>query len=101
VVRGVDEPIEHALGDDCVGEQRIPVNGRAVRGEDQRPAGLSFGDELVEVVGLHGGEVAHGEVVEDEHVGSRPSSESGTPGAVGVSAGEVWSAPKIPDSGSL
>jgi hypothetical protein len=27
----------------------------------------SFGDELVEVVGLLGGELAHGEVVEDEH----------------------------------
>lgn len=30
VVGGVDEPVEHALGDDRVGEQRIPVDGRAV-----------------------------------------------------------------------
>ena len=38
--------------------------GARFDGEDQRAAG-SFGDEFVEVVGLGGGELAHGEVVED------------------------------------
>ena len=71
-----------------VGEQRIPVDGGPVGGEDQG-AVLSFGDQLVEVVGLDGGEVAHGEVVKDQDVGSGPSFEAGAPGAVGVAAGEV------------
>ena len=30
----------------------------------------AFGDQFVEVVGLGGGELAHGEVVEDEHGGA-------------------------------
>jgi len=64
LVAVVDEPVEQRLGDDGVGEQRVPVLGCPVAGQDQRRAG-PFGDELVEVVGLSGGELAHGEVVQD------------------------------------
>ena len=46
VVGGVDDAVEDGLGDDGVGEQRIPVDGGAVGGEYQRAA-LSFGDQLV------------------------------------------------------
>ncbi len=70
-VRGVDEPVENALGDDGVGEERIPVFGSSVRGQDERSAG-SFGDEFVDVVGVAGGEFSHREIVEHEHVGFRP-----------------------------
>ena len=45
------------------------VHRGPVAGEDQRAAG-SFGDQFVEVVGLGGGELAHREVVEDEHGGA-------------------------------
>ena len=80
------------FGDDGVGEQRIPVGGGAVGGEDEAAVG-AFGDQLVEVVGLGGGEVAHGEVVEDQHVGLGPASQAGAPGAVGVAAGEIGEQP--------
>ena len=64
--------------------------GCPVRGDDQRPAGLgTFGDQFVEVVGLLGGELAHGEVVEDEHGGADEFGEAFGPGPVGVAAGEV------------
>jgi hypothetical protein len=46
MVGGVDDAVEDGFGDDGVGEQRIPVDGGAVGGEDQR-AVLSFGDQLV------------------------------------------------------
>jgi len=42
---------------------------------------------------LAGGELAHGEVVEDEHVGSGPSPEACAPGPVGVAASEVSEKP--------
>jgi len=72
-VGGVDETVKDGLGDDGVREERIPVNGLTVGSEDERPAG-SFGDKFVDVVGLAGGEVAHGEVVEDQHIGFGPSA---------------------------
>ena len=54
----------------------------------ERAAG-PFGDELVEVVGLGGGELAHGEVVEDQHGGAGELAEPLVPGVVGVAAGQV------------
>ena len=65
----VDQSVEQGLGDDGVGEQRIPVDRGAVRGQDQGASG-AFVDQFVEVVGLGGGELAHGEVVQDEDGGS-------------------------------
>ena len=49
----------------------------------------SLGDELVEVVGLGGGELAHAEVVQDQDGGAGELGEPLVPGAVGPSAGEV------------
>ncbi len=49
----------------------------------------AFADELVEVVGLGGGEFPHGEVVEDENGGAGVFAEAAVPGAVGVAAGQV------------
>src|ERR1022692_697039 len=54
LVAGVDEPVEQGFGDDWVGEERVPVGGGPVGGQHER-AGGSFGDQLVEVVGLRGG----------------------------------------------
>lgn len=85
---GVDEPVQEGLGDDGVGEEGIPVAGRPVAGDDQR-ASLPLGDEFVEVVGLGRGQLAHGEVVEDEDVGAHEFADAFLPCAVRVAAGEV------------
>ncbi len=60
----VRESVEDGLGNDGVREERVPVFGLSVRGDHDRFGG-SVGDELVEIVGLPGGEVAHGEIVQD------------------------------------
>ena len=70
-VCGVDQPIENRLGDDGVREERIPVFGPPVGGEDERSPG-SLGYEFVDVVGVLCGEFPHCEIVEDEHVGFGP-----------------------------
>ena len=88
----VDQPVEEGFGDDGVGEQRVPVGGRPVAGQDERAAG-SFGDQLVEVVGLGGGQFAHAEVVEDEHGRAGQLAEPLVPGEVGAAAGEVGEDP--------
>jgi hypothetical protein len=51
-----------SLVGDCV----TVLGTHTVRGQDQRPAS-AFVDQFVEVVGLGRGELAHGEVVQDEH----------------------------------
>src|SRR5260370_944738 len=51
------------LGENGVGEERVPVLGAAVGRGDGGAQPNAFADELVEVLGLLGGEVAHGEVV--------------------------------------
>lgn len=53
LVAGVDQAVREGLGDDGVEEERIPVAGRPVAGDDHGPA-LPLGDEFVEVVGLRG-----------------------------------------------
>jgi hypothetical protein len=47
------------------------------------------GDQLVEVVGLRCGQLADGEVIQDQDVGSGEFGEASGPGAVGVPAGQV------------
>src|ERR1022692_2614555 len=71
-----------------LGKQRVPVLGCPVRGEHER-ASAPLGDELVQVVGLAGGELAHREVVEDQHGRAGELAEALVPGVVGVPAGEV------------
>src|SRR6516162_5273142 len=88
LVAGVDEPVEQGLGNDRVGEQRVPVGRAAVGGQDERAAG-SLGDQLVEVVGLGGGELAHAEVVQDQDSGPGELAEPFVPGQVGAAAGQV------------
>src|SRR6476659_4406920 len=92
LVAGVDEPVEQGFGDDRVGEQRVPVGRSAVGGQDERAAG-SFGDQLVQVVGLGGGQLAHAEVVQDEHGGAGELAEPLVPGQVGAAAGQVGQDP--------
>src|SRR5580704_8392758 len=85
LVAGVDERVEQGFGDDRVGEQRVPVGGRPVGGQDQRAAG-PLGDQLVQVVGLGGGQFAHAEVVQDEHGGAGELAEPLVPGEIGTAA---------------
>ena len=66
----------------------LTVLRRPVRGQHERAAG-PFGDELVEVIGLGGGELAHREVVQDQDGGPGEFAEPLVPGVVGVPAGEV------------
>ena len=75
-----------------LGNSEYQSVGGPVGGDDEAASG-SFGDQLVEVVGLGRGEVTHGEVVEDEQVGAGPASQPGLPGAVGVTAGEIGEQP--------
>jgi hypothetical protein len=35
LVAVVDEPVERGLGDDAVGEERVPIRRRPVRGQDE------------------------------------------------------------------
>src|SRR5256885_10397833 len=86
LVTGVDQPVEQGLGDDRGGEQRVPVGGRPVGCQDQRAAG-PLGDQLVEVVGLGGGELAHAEVVQDQDGGAGGLAGPPVPGEVGAPAG--------------
>jgi len=88
LVTGVDEPVEQGLGDDRVGEQRVPVGGRPVAGQDERAPG-PFGDQLVQVVGLGGGQFSHPEVVQDQDGRAGELAEPLVPGQVGAPAGQV------------
>ena len=52
--------------------------GARLDGQDQGAPG-SFGDQLVEVVGLGGGELAHGEVVQDQDGGAGELARAACP----------------------
>ena len=83
----VDQSVEDALGEDGVGEERVPVLGSAVGYDDQGVAALA--DELPEVFGLLLVEGAHAEVVGDDQVGLQVAAQAAFRGAVGVPTAEV------------
>src|SRR5271165_2852652 len=84
----VDDAVEDRLADHRVGEQRVPVGGLSVGRDDEGPVG-PLAHQLVEVVGLGQGEIAHGEVVEDQHGGAGPPAKARLVAAIGVTAGQV------------
>jgi hypothetical protein len=63
-------------------------SGCPVAGQDQR-APRSFGDQLIKVVGLGGGQLAHAEVVQDDDGRAGELTEPLVPGEVGAAAGQV------------
>lgn len=73
---GVDESIERAFGDDGVGEQRIPIRRRAIRGDDERSAGEhALAHELVVIplpAYLRDRRRATPVQLDDHHVQQRP-----------------------------
>ena len=87
---GVDQPVEQRFGDDGVGEQVVPVLGRAVGGQDEWSAvDGSVGDQLVEVVGVHRGVLAHREIIQDQHQRFGVFADALAPGAISVAAGQI------------
>ncbi len=86
VVGAVHQPVQGAFSQDGVGEQPIPVLGRAVGGHDHGAGLVAVTDELEQVLGLGGRELADAEVVQDEQVGSQVAAQAGFPGTVGVAA---------------
>jgi site-specific DNA recombinase len=94
LVAGVDQAVQQRFSDDGVGEQWIPVFGGPVAGEDQWLGGDgAVGDQVVEVVALGGGVLAHREVVDNEDQGAGVFAHALADGAIGVSAGEVGEHP--------
>src|SRR5205823_11632505 len=95
VVAGVEDPVQDGLADDRVGEQRVPVGRAAVGGQDQRPAGAAdpLGEQLIQVIGLGGGELPHREVVADQQGDPGELADAGLEAAVGVPAGQVGQQP--------
>ena len=69
VVGAVDQAVERTLGEHRVGKERVPVGGWTVAGHHHAAGAVAATDELVQILGLRRGELAHAEVVEDGHVG--------------------------------
>jgi hypothetical protein len=68
------------------------VPSRAARLTACRPGttfGDALGDQLVEVIGLAGGELAHREVVQDQQIGFDVYGQAFIEGAIGVTTGEI------------
>jgi hypothetical protein len=95
VVTGVDDPVEDRLADDRVGEQRVPVLRAAIGRESECSAGSAgpLGEQLVEVVGLGGGELPHREIIDDQQRDLRQFADPGGESAVGVPASELGEEP--------
>ena len=78
------EPIESALAEHGVIEQRAPLLDRAVAGEDRRASAVPLQDEFVEVARLLGVEAAQPEVVDDQDVGGEQTPANLLGGVVGT-----------------
>ena len=90
LVAGVDQSVQQRFGHDGVGEQRIPVLGSAVAGQDEGFASDGpIGDQIVEIVGLGGGVLTHREVIDDQYQRAGVFAHALTDGAIGVTTGQI------------
>ncbi len=71
----MSEPVECALGEDRVVEERDPLLDRAIAGDDRRRAPMTLEDHLVEVARLLRGQPAQTEVVDDQQVRRQESPD--------------------------
>lgn len=69
------EPVERALREDRVVEERDPLLDRAVARDDRRRTSVALEDHLVEVTRLLRGQAAQPEVVDDEEVRRKESAD--------------------------
>jgi len=79
----VGEPIEGALRQDRIVEERDPLLDGAVAGQHRGPSPMPLQDHFVEVAGLLRVESAQAEVVDDEHVGSEQPPQHLLGGVIG------------------
>lgn len=69
------EPVDGALGENGVVEERDPLVDGAVTGDDGGGAAVALEDDLVEVAGLLGIEAPQAEVVDDQDVGGEQAAQ--------------------------
>src|SRR5919201_5920588 len=65
-VRVVEEAIEERADGRDVAEELAPILDGSIRGEQRADPFVAALDQLEEILGRGGGELAHGEVVDDE-----------------------------------
>jgi hypothetical protein len=93
VVSSAEEPIQSAFSQDGVGEQWVPILGRAIAGHDHRAGTSAFADQLVQVIRLLGGVLAHGKVVDDQQRRQQVVAQPSLPGPVGAATAQVTQQP--------
>ena len=64
-----NQPIQGALGNDGVGEEGIPVFGRAVGCDYHGAVAIAPVNKLVKVLGLEDGQFFQGEIIKDKQLG--------------------------------
>src|SRR5258708_17095101 len=82
LVAGGGEPVDGGLGQERVGHEREPFAGVAVGGDDGGGPAVAFGDDLVEVGGLGGGEGLQGEIIDDAQLDGGQAAVLGFEGVV-------------------
>ncbi len=63
-----NQPIQSALGDDGVGEEGVPVFGRAVGCDYHGAIAIAPVNKLVKVLGLEGAQLFQGEIIKDKQL---------------------------------
>lgn len=93
-MRGVDEAIEHGVGDGRVADMLVPMRDRQLAGDDGGGAAVSVVDDLQEVAALFGGEWDDAPVVEDQHLDARQVLEHAGIAAVAAGEAKVFKQPR-------
>lgn len=79
----VCEPVDGALGEHGVLEQRDPFVNGAIAGEDGRGSAVAFQDDFVEVTGLLVIEAAQRKIVNDQQIGGEKPAKDLVGGVIG------------------
>ena len=85
-MRVMREPVERGRREQRALKQIGPFRERAIRGDDEGAAFLSFVDHFIEIFGTGRRQRLEPEVVEDQHIGARVDEQASLVGAVSAPA---------------
>src|ERR1017187_4981724 len=88
--RSGGEPVDGGVGGQRVGHEREPFAGVAVGGDHGGGFAVAFGDDLVEVGGLGGGERLEGKIVDDEQLDAGQAAVFVVQGVVQAGGGQAF-----------
>lgn len=84
----VDQAVQGRIGHHRIGEQRDPILGRSITGDDHRRFQMTFSHNLIEILSLGGRQSREAKVIDDQYVWGQVFFYAFFPGVISTTSQE-------------